>query len=141
MYLNKPNLIIIHWIIFFTKGLDKEEFFKRLENIKGKNKDLLNAFSAANKVSATAENESDYNYDFKYSFHKFHRDFKKFKRLSLGSKYDKMNDFYLLLNEFTNTHEATTTETKDHKTRIMNNVKQLYNTYSDAYKKITIVKR
>ena len=36
----------------FTKGLDKdnkkEGLFKRLENIKGKNEELLKAFSAAN---------------------------------------------------------------------------------------------
>ena len=50
-----------------TKGLDKydqkEGFFKRLENIKDKNEELLNAFSAANKVSKTAKNESYFNYD------------------------------------------------------------------------------
>ena len=37
----------------FNKGLDrddKKELFKRLENIKVKNEELLNAFSAANKV-------------------------------------------------------------------------------------------
>ena len=37
----------------FNKGLDKddkEELFKRLENIKVKKEELLNAFSAANKV-------------------------------------------------------------------------------------------
>ena len=67
----------------FTKGLDKdnhkEELFKRLENMKDKNEELLNAFSAANKVNKAAKNESDYNYDFKYAFDKFHRDFKKFR--------------------------------------------------------------
>ena len=42
----------------------------------------------------------------------------------LGSKYDEMNDFYTLLNEFINTHEATTTD-----------VNQLYNKYFDTYKK------
>ena len=46
-----------------------------------------------------------------------------------------MNDFYTLLNAFINTYETTTTETKDHKNRIMNNVKQLYNKYLDTYKK------
>ena len=43
--------------------------------------------------------------------------------MSVGSKYDKINDFYALLNAFINTHEATTTETKDRKDRIMENVK------------------
>ena len=46
-----------------------------------------------------------------------------------------MNDFYMLLNAFINTHKATTTETKIHKDRIMNNVKQLYNKYLDTFKK------
>ena len=51
----------------FTKGLDKDDqkegLFKRLKNIKGKNEELLNEFSAANKVSKAAKNQSDYNYD------------------------------------------------------------------------------
>ena len=105
--------------------------------MKDKNEELLNAFSATNK----AKIDSDFNYDFKYAFSRFHRDFKKFKRMSLGSKYGEMNDFYMPLNEFINTYQATTTETKDHKNRIMNNVKQLCNKYLDTYKKITIVKR
>ena len=57
--------------------------------------------------------------------------------MSLGSKYDEMNGFYALLNAFINTHEATTTETKDCKNRIMNNVKRLYKKYFDTM----IVKR
>ena len=51
----------------FNKGLKKEDkkegLFERLKNIKGKNEELLNAFSAANKVSKAAKNESDFNYD------------------------------------------------------------------------------
>ena len=135
MYLNKPNLIILYWVNIFTKELDKdnqkEGIFKRLENIKDKNEELLNAFSATNK----AKNESDFNYDSKYAFYKFYRDFKKFKRMSLGSKYAEMNDFYALLNPFINIHEATITETKDRKDRIMENVKQLCNKYLDTYQK------
>ena len=63
----------------FTKGLDKdnqiEGLLKRLKNIEDKNKELLNASSAANKVSKATKNESDYNYDFKYAFYRFKRDF------------------------------------------------------------------
>ena len=55
--------------------------------------------------------------------------------MSLGSKYDEINDFYMLLNAFINTHKATNTETKNHKNRIVNNVNQLYNNYFDTYKK------
>ena len=88
----------------FTKLLDKGDqkqgLFKRLQNIKDKNEDLLNAFSAANIVSNAAKNESDFNCDWKYAFYKFYRDFKKCKRMSLGSKYGEMNEFYTLLNAF-----------------------------------------
>ena len=130
----------------FTKGLDKdnqkEGLFKRLENIKDKNEELLNAFSATKKVSKAAKNESDFNYDSKYAFYKFCRDFKKFKGMSLGSKYDEINDFYVLLKSFINTHEATTAETNDRKNKILSYVKPLYDQYFNAYqKKIAIVKR
>ena len=59
----------------FTKGLDrdnqKEGLFKRLENIKDKNEELLKAFSIANRVIKTAKNESDFNYDCRYTFYRF----------------------------------------------------------------------
>ena len=59
----------------FTKGLDKdnqkEGLFRRLENVKDKNEELLNAFSATNKISKASKNETDYNDDFKYAFYKF----------------------------------------------------------------------
>ena len=55
----------------FNKELDKEGLFKRLENIKDKNEELLNAFSAANKISKAAENDSDFNYSNKFAFYNF----------------------------------------------------------------------
>ena len=116
----------------FTKGLDKDDqkegLFKRLENIKDKNEELLNAFSAANKVSKAAKNQynCEYNYDNTFVFHKFYRGFKKFKRMSLSSEYDEINDLYRLLNAFISMHEATNTEIKNRKNRILNNVNQLY---------------
>ena len=45
--------------------------------------------------------------------------------MSLGSKYNERNEFYTLLNAFINTQEAITTETKNHKNKIMNNVNQI----------------
>ena len=60
----------------FTKGLDKndqkEGLFKELENIKNKNEEQLNAFSAANKVSKVAKNQSDFNYRSNYAFYNFY---------------------------------------------------------------------
>ena len=47
-----------------------------------------------------------------------------------------MIDFYTLLNALINTYKAINTEANDHKGRIMNNVKPLYDRYFDAYKKI-----
>ena len=116
----------------FTKGLDKDDqkegLFKRLENIQDKNEELLNAFSAANKVSKAAKKQynCEYNYDNTFAFHKFYRGFKKFKRMSLSSEYDEINDLYRLLNAFISMHEATNTEIKNRKNRILNNVNQLY---------------
>ena len=105
----------------FTKGLDKndqkEGLFKRLENIKDKNKELLNAFSAANKVSKDAKNESDSSYDSRYAFYR-----------EIYNNQDN-NDFKIVINERTcdsknakkNWMEATTRKTTKSET------KELYN--------------
>ena len=128
----------------FTKGLDKddqkEELFKRLENIKDKNEELLNAFSAANKISKAAKNESNFNYDSGYAFYKFYRDFENIKRMvSIDPKHNKLIEFYKLLSDFKN-HKPINNETKNRKNRILNKVNQLYNKYFDTYKKNTTVK-
>ena len=124
----------------FNKGLDKEEdkkegLFKRLENIKDKNEELLDVFTATNKVSKAPKHESNYNYDSNYTFYEFYKELKKFKKRSLGSKYDDMTDFYELLNSFINTHKATTDETNNRKNIILSYVKPLYNNYLDVYKR------
>ena len=61
--------------------------------------------------------------------------------MSLGSKYDAIIDFHMLLIAFMKTHEATTTEIKYPKKRIMKKVEQLYNNYFDLYKKNTTYKK
>ena len=81
----------------FNKGLKekdiKEGLLKRLRNIEEKNEEQLEVFSKANKISRSAENESDYNYDNKFAFHRFYRDFGKFKKRLLGSKYNDISKF------------------------------------------------
>ena len=124
----------------FNEGLDKDEdkkegLLKRLKNIEDKNEELLNAFSATNKVSKAPKNESDYNYNSKCAIYEFYRDFKKFLKMLLDSKYVEMIDFYKLLNLFINAHVAITVETKDRKDRILSYVKPLYDKYFDVYKK------
>ena len=63
-----------------NKGLTeedkKEELLKSVKNIGDKNEGLLKAFSAANKVSKAAKNESDLNYNSEYAFYRFYRDSK-----------------------------------------------------------------
>ena len=129
----------------FNKGLKEEDkkegLFKRLENIKDKNEELLNAFSGANKDSKAAKNESNYNYDSKYTLYKFYKDFNKFKRMWLGSKYDEMIDFCTLLNAFINTHEATTTKQKIVKIELLIMSNHFTINTLILTKKITIVKR
>ena len=120
----------------FNEGLDEEDkkegLFKRLENIKDKNEELLNGFSANIEVSKAPKIESDYNHDIKDAFNIFYRDLKKFKRISLGSKHDEINDFYKLFNSFINMHKATTNETKDRKDKTIKYDKPLYNGYFNA---------
>ena len=99
----------------FTKGLDKddqkEELFKRLENIKDKNEELLIAFSTANKLVRLLKIR--FQLRPLACFDNFYRVSEKFKTMSLGFKYDQINDFYTFLNAFINTHEANTTKSKN----------------------------
>ena len=59
--------------------------------------------------------------------------------VSVDSKHGELKEFYKLLSDLKN-HKPITTETKNRKNRILNNVNQLYNKYFDTYKKITILK-
>ena len=115
-----------------NKDDQKERLFTRLENIKGKNEELLKAFSTANRVSKAAKNESDFSYNSKYAFY---RGLGKPKRMvSIDSKHGELKEFYKLLGDFKN-HKPITNETKNCKNRILNNFNQLYNKYFDTYKK------
>ena len=68
----------------FSKGSDKEDkkegLFKRLENVKEKNEELLNAFSATNKVSKVPKNESNYNHTLITLFMNFVKTLKNLKK-------------------------------------------------------------
>ena len=124
----------------FNKGQDedddkKEGLLKRLKNIEDENEERLTLFSRVNKTSGLARNESDYNYDNdKFSFYRFYRDFQNFKNGSLDSKYSDMSKFYRALKEFKEC-KVITTETKEGKTRVMNNVVTRYNNYFNSYEK------
>ena len=82
----------------FNKGLsnddNKEGLFKRLDNIKDKNEELINTISAISKVSKATTNKTakdkrkiqskDLIYDNKHSFVKY-KNIDKFKELPLDS--------------------------------------------------------
>ena len=79
----------------FDKGLKEEDkkegLLKSVENIGDKNKDLLKAFSTANKVGKAAKNEIDLNYDSKYTSYRLYRDSEKFNRMvSIDSKHGEL---------------------------------------------------
>ena len=85
----------------FNKGLNeddkKEGLLKRLDNIKDKNEELLNAFSGANKASEAAKikvnNGNKYFvYNSQHSFVKF-KDISEFKGLSYKSAYKNAKIF------------------------------------------------
>ena len=90
----------------FNRGLDKndknEGLFKRLNNTEDKNEEQFKLLSNVNKTSSCIKNESDYNYDNNFSFHKFYRDFQNFKDRSLQSKRNDIRNFYRALKESKN---------------------------------------
>ena len=110
----------------FNKGFDKDDekkegLLKGLKNIEDKNEEQLKLFCRANKISKLAKNENDYNYNNKFAFYGFYRDFQNFKNRSLEYKYDDISKFCMALNEFKK-YDAITAETEEHKARVMNNV-------------------
>ena len=82
----------------FTKELDdkdKEGLFKRLKIIEDKSKKLPNALSEAIKASKNVNYESDFYFDSAYNFHRFYKDFGKFKKMALlDYKRSELIDFY-----------------------------------------------
>ena len=113
----------------FNKGLYEKDKKRAFED---KNKEQLQLFSKANKISRPAKNESDYNYNIKFACYNFYRDFENFRKRSLGSKYSNISMFYNLLNEFKK-HNVTTQEKKVRKKKTMNNVVNLCNNYFNFY--------
>ena len=86
----------------FNKGLDKEDkkhgLFKRLENIKDKNEELVNAFNTTNKVSKAPKNKIDNQkkiliYNSQHSFIKL-INISEFEELSLDSMHKKLKNFH-----------------------------------------------
>ena len=103
----------------FKEEYKKQGLLKRLRSIEEKNEEQLQVFSKANKISWSSKNESDYNYNNKFTFCRFYRDVEKFLKRSLGSRYNEISEFFKFLSECTK--------------RVTNNVVKLYGDYFDSY--------
>ena len=127
----------------FNKGLSEEDkkegLFKRLENVKDKNEELINRFSTINKASKNKKfTKSDVlTYNTKYSFLKL-RNIDDIKKLSLDSMFNLMKEHYKKLNSLINLKPRTRVnknkrlEVTVHAGDIYN---ELYNIYRSKYNK------
>ena len=112
----------------FNKGLyeedKKEGLFKRLENIKDRNEELLNAFNTTNKVSKTPKNKVNNQsknliYDSRYSFVKF-KGIGESKKFSLESMHKTLKYFNEKFTDLKNVNP----QTKDKKNLKEKNIGQ-----------------
>ena len=115
----------------FNKGLSEEDkkegLFKRLENIKDKNDELLNTFNTTNKAPKNKINIQSKNliYDNKHSFVKY-KDIDGIKELSLDSMYKKLNKFNYEIISLMNV-ASRKNEKKELRNKVLSNAKKLYN--------------
>ena len=127
----------------FNKGLSEEDkkegLFKRLENIKDKNEELINRFSTTNKAPKNKINNQSKKliYDVNHSFAKL-RNIDDIKKLSLDSMFNLMKEYHKKFNSLNNLK----TRTKDNEKRkqeVLTNVGGIYNRlyyiYKNKYKK------
>ena len=86
----------------FNKGLSeddkKEGLFKRLENIKDKNEELINTINTTNRATKNKINIQSKNliYNSQHSFVKY-KDIDEFKELLFDSFYKQLNNFKLVI--------------------------------------------
>ena len=109
----------------FNKGLSeddkKEGLFKRLENIKDKNEELINRFSTTNKASKNKTNNQSKKlvYNANHSFAKL-RNIGNIKKLSLDSMFNLMKEYHEKFNSLNNLKPQTKDKTRNRKTKTRN---------------------
>ena len=91
-----------------------------------------NAIRAGKNVT----NESNFYYNSTYNFHRFYRDFRKFKKMALlDSKRCELTDFFKIFIDFKDLKPPSDDDySKKLKNEVMNKTHQLYNKYLNAYK-------
>ena len=122
----------------FNKGLSeddkKEGLFKRLENIKDKNKELINTLSTTNKAPKNKINNQSKKliYDVNHSFAKL-RNIDDIKKLSLDSMFNLMKEYHKKFNSL-NKLKPQKENNKKRKQEVLTNIGDIYNELYDVYK-------
>ena len=122
----------------FNKGLSdddkKEGLFKRLDNIKDKNEELIDRFSTTNKAPKNKTNIQSKKliYDVNHSFAKL-KNFDDIKKLSLDSMFNLMKDHHKNFNSL-NKLKPRKENNEKRKQEVLTNVGDIYNKLYDVYK-------
>ena len=122
----------------FNKGLSeedkKEEILKGLKNIKDKNEELINIFSATNKASRNGKftKSNILTYNTKYSFSKL-RNIDNIKKLPLEPMFNLMKEYYKKLSGFINL-KPRSNENKNKRLEVMIHATNIYNKLYNIYR-------
>ena len=122
----------------FNKGLSEEDkkegLFKRLENIKDKNEELINRFSATNKASKNKTNNQSKKviYNANHSFTEL-KNIDNIKKLLLSSMLNIMKEYYQKYNKLNNL-KLRKKDNEKRKQEVLTNVGDIYNEFHDIYK-------
>ena len=125
----------------FNKGLSeddkKEGLFKRLENIKDKNEELINTLSTTNKAPNNKINNQSKKliYDVNHSFAKL-GNIDDIKKLSLDSMFNLMKEYHKKFNSL-NKFKPQKENNKKRKQEVLTSVGDIYNDLYDVYKSNT----
>ena len=112
----------------------KEGLFKRLENIKDKNEELINTLSTTNKAPKNKINNQSKKliYDINHSSAKL-RNIDDIKKLSLDSMFNLMKEYHKKSNSL-NKLKPQKENNKKRKQEVLTNVGDIYNELYDVYK-------
>ena len=122
----------------FNKGLSKdgkkEGLFKRLENIKDENQELINRYSTTNKAPKNKINNQSKKliYDVNHSFAKL-RNIDNIKKLSLDSMSNLIKEYHKKFNNL-NKLKPQKENNKKREQEVLTNVGDIYNELYDNYK-------
>ena len=122
----------------FNKGLSEEDkkqgLFKRLENIKDKNEELINTLSTTNKAPKNKINNQSKKliYDVNHSFEKL-RNIDDIKKLSLDSMFNLMKEYHKKFSSL-NKLKPQKENNKKQKQEVLINFGDVYNELYDVDK-------